>query len=458
MEGSTQSSDGYAEISIAEDGMSVLATLIPPRGEGKPIDVEYLETVLESRGIVHGVRWEELRERVLEVNGDRRLLHGVVLAQGDSPIDEVPAHLRIRGELLRRLESPQPPSDGEGPYPVTIPIVVVRRGETLARVVPKRKGQPGKDVFGKPVDPAKRDVEQVSPGKNTRITEGELIATRSGRLRYKDRSIWVDEKLEVTGSVDYSTGNIEFPGDVLLQGEIKDGFHVWAAGSVNAVGTVDVSQVFCKKSFVTPGGIIGRKGKLLRAGGQVSCHFVEHCQLESKSSIFIKEYAYQSDLYSLDRIVLGDEGSLIGGFAMGAHGVVAGKLGNEAEVPTEVVVGINFIGQRKLQSVRDAYLKVREELQRLERLREERETPALVRRMVHLTELGQQYATRMENLLERVDRNEEAEVIVRVAVYPGTHIRVCRAEHYVRERLGPGRFHLEKEAGRIVFLPLEKEE
>ncbi len=458
MDGSSQSSDGYAEISISEDAMNVLATLIPPRGEGKPITVEYLESILEGSGVVHGVRWEELRERVLEVNSERRILHGVVLAEGEPPIDEVPAHLRVRRELLRRLESPQPPAEGGSPYPATVPIVVVRRRDVLARVVPKRKGQPGKDVYGNAVDPSKREVEQISPGQNTRIVEGELIATKSGRLRYRDQSIWVDEKLEVTGSVDYSTGNIEFPGDVLLKGEIKDGFHVWAAGSVNAVGTVDVSQVFCKKAFVTPGGIIGRKGKILRAGGQVSCRFVEHCQVESKSSIFVKEYSYQSDLYSLDRIVLGDEGSLIGGFAMGAHGVVAGELGNEAEVPTEVVVGINFIGQRKLQGARDAYLKVREELQRLERLQEERESPALVRRMVHLTELRQQYAIRMENLLERVDRNEEAEVIVRVAAHRGTHIRICRAEHFVSERVGPGRFHLDKEAGRIVFLPLEEGE
>lgn len=455
MDGSTQNSDGYAEISVSDDAMRLVATLIPPRGEGQPITVEYMESILEGRGVLHGIRWEELKERVLEANSERRILHGLVLAEGDPPIDEVPAHLRISKELRRRLDSPQPPADGDSPYPTTIPIVIVHRHDILARLVSKRKGQPGKDVYSNPVEPSKREVEQISPGQNTRIQEGTLIATRSGRLRYRERSLWVEEKLEITGSVDSATGNIEFPGDVLLKGEIKDGFHVWAAGSINAAGTVDVSEVFCKKTFVTPGGIIGRKGHILRAGGQVSCRFVEHCQVESKSSIFVKEYSYQSELYSLDRVVLGEEGTLIGGRVTAAHGLVAGELGNEAQVPTAVVVGVNFIGQRKLQSARDAYLEVKQELQRLERLREERETPALVRRMVHLTELRQKYAIQMENLLEQIDRNEDAEVIVRSAVHPGTVIRICRAEFSVREPLGPGRFHLEKEAGRIVYLQEE---
>lgn len=430
--------------------MKVLATLVPPRGEGNPITLNYMESILEGAGITTGIRWEEIRERVLEVNGERRILHGVVIATGEPPIDEVPAHLRVRKELLRRLTKPTSPP--EGGYPATIPIVVVRRGELIARVVENRRGQAGTDVYGNPVEPSKREIERIEPKKNTTISDGALLATRSGRLQLEGGTIWVDEQLEITGSVDYATGNIEFPGDVNLKGEIKDGFHVWAAGSVTAAQTVDVSQIYCKKSFVTPGGVIGRKQQILRAGGKVSCRFVEHCQVESRSSIFIKEYSYQSRLYALDRIVLGDEGSLIGGEVVAAHGVVAGELGNEAGVPTQLVVGINFVGERRLQSAREAFQKVRDELNRLERLREERETPSLVRRMVHLTELRQNYAIRMENLLEQVDRNEEAEVVIHGAVYPGTVVRICRSEYVVTEKLGSGRFLLDKEKGRILFL------
>lgn len=448
MNGAVQRSDGYAEISISDDEMHVLATLIPPRGEGSPITVEYMEAILESHGVTEGIRWEELRERVLEANGERRVLHGIVIAEGEPPIDEVPAHLRIRDELLNRLglNAPEPPS--------VAPIVVVHRKDLLGRVVAKRKGRPGVTVTGEPVEPSKREVAHISPGKNTRIADGELIATRSGRLRFDTETIRVEEELEITGSVDYSTGNIEFPGDVTLKGEIKDGFHVWAAGSVNGAGTIDVSQVYCKKTFVTPGGIIGRRQQILRAGGQVSARFVEHCQIESKASIFIREYAYQSQLLALDRIVFGDEGKLIGGRAFSAHGVVAGELGNEVGVSTEVHVGINFVGSRRLESARDAYLKVKDELHRLEHLRESGETPALVSKMVHLTDLRQKYATRMENLLEQVDRNEEAEIFVKNTVFPGVVIRICRAEFYVVEALSSVRFYLEREQGRIAHEPL----
>ncbi|MFW6214324.1 MAG: DUF342 domain-containing protein [Alkalispirochaetaceae bacterium] len=460
MSASTQSTDGYAEISVAEDRMSVLATFIPPRGEGEPITLDYIEAMLESHGIISGIKWEEIRDRVLEVNTEGKVIHGVLIAEGEPPIDEIPAHLRLRRELTRRLEAPPPPPiDERGAADLRqvgtrVPIVIVHRNDLLARVVEKRKGQPGSDVFGSPVAPTKREVSQISPGKNTRLTDGTLLATRSGRLQLSGGSVWVDEKLEIAGSVDYATGNIEFPGDVTLKGDIKDGFHVWAGGSVNAAGTVDVSQVYCKKTFVTPGGIIGRKERILRAGGQVSALFVEHCRIESKASIFIKEYAYHARLFALDRVVFGEEGKILGGQVVAAHGVSAQELGNDAGVPTEVVLGINFIGHRRLQSARDAFEKVQQELSRLERLREERESAALERRMVHLTELRLEYTRRMENLLEQVDRNEEAELLCRGTAYPGTVIRICRAELLVTEPIVAHRFRLDKLSGRILCEPL----
>jgi len=41
-------------------------------------------------------------------------------------------------------------------------------------------------------------------------------------------TIEVSEYLEIEGDVDYNTGNIEFPGIVIIKGDVKPGFVVRA--------------------------------------------------------------------------------------------------------------------------------------------------------------------------------------------------------------------------------------
>ena len=52
--------------------------------------------------------------------------------------------------------------------------------------------------------------------------------------RLTAEGFWVDEVLGVATDVDYHSGNIDFPGDVIIQGDVKDGFAVKAGKSSSA--------------------------------------------------------------------------------------------------------------------------------------------------------------------------------------------------------------------------------
>ncbi len=56
----------------------------------------------------------------------------------------------------------------------------------------------------------------------------------------------------------------------------------------------------------------------------------------------------------------------------------------------------------------------------------------------------------MSEMLSYIDADEDAEIVVTQAVYPGTEIQICRAHHTVEEPVGPSRFFLEKDRGRIA--------
>ncbi|HKK49668.1 MAG TPA: hypothetical protein VJ932_11270, partial [Alkalispirochaeta sp.] len=60
--------DGFVEIFIAEDEMTVTATFLPPMGSGRLLEPDTVYTLLESRNIVCGVDTEAIGEAVFSVN------------------------------------------------------------------------------------------------------------------------------------------------------------------------------------------------------------------------------------------------------------------------------------------------------------------------------------------------------------------------------------------------------
>ena len=80
--GNVRKNDGNIEIGISADSMSATAVLYPPIGDGAPLTADYAAELLARMGIVHGVLWEELTERILDVNTDRHILRDLVIARG----------------------------------------------------------------------------------------------------------------------------------------------------------------------------------------------------------------------------------------------------------------------------------------------------------------------------------------------------------------------------------------
>ena len=108
------------------------------------------------------------------------------------------------------------------------PFRMVRKGDILARISPRVEGVAGIDVMGAVVPHGKSPGSSPKPGKNTLVAGDTVVAGADGRFVSGEESFWVSEVLEIRGDVDYSTGHIDFPGDVIVQGQIKQGFKVKA--------------------------------------------------------------------------------------------------------------------------------------------------------------------------------------------------------------------------------------
>jgi len=447
--------DAVLEISVSDDGMTAYGTFLPPIGEGLPMTPDYVDSVLESAGVVAGIQTDGVAEAMFACNTDRRLQKDVVVARGEEPHPARPSFWDVTVATVRG--GPEAVSDADRvDYKGETRFQVVYQGDKVAFLVPSSDGIPGLNVYGQEIQFETERVPAYQPGEGTRIDDDFVVAAVGGQLVITETEFRVEDRLEIFGDVGYGTGSIEFPGDVSVKGEIKEGFHIWAGGNITADRTVDVSEIYCRGGFTGAGGLIGRGKALLRAGDTVSVRFIGNCFVESKASVLVKQYVYHARVGCLGTFTMGKGGRVIGGIITAARGVSCGTLGNAAGIPTLVRCGTNFIVERKLRLNRENHEKITLRLQKLVEKLGENPTHRQLDILRQLEEEQDKYAQALGELTEGLDVADDATITVTEAVHPGVRIQIGRAEYIVRDTVKSVVFHLDKASGQIVTTKIER--
>ncbi len=451
--------DAILEITVSDDRMSARGTFLPPVGGGRLFTPDYTDGFLENAGVIHGIRRDEIAETLFLCNTELRVQKDILVAEGTVPVAERPSYWKIEvpvGEVRK-----DPPEGDDDPsrrvdYKGETRLHVVHPGDVIATRIPAAEGVPGMDVLGNEIPFPTESVPKYEPGANIRVDGDRAVADAGGRVIVTSQVFVIEDRLGITRDFGYATGSIEFPGDVIVKGEIKEGFHIWAGKSVTADRTVDVSEIYCKGAFLSAGGIIGRGKALLRAGDSVRVKFVQNCFVESKRDIHILQYAYHGRLGCLGAVTMEKTGRLIGGVVTAVNGVSCYNAGNAAGSPTLLRVGINFIAERKIRLAKEKHQQLTLRLQRLTARLGDNPTDRQLDILRRLEEARNGYAATLGELTRELDINEEAEVVVTGEAFPGVTIQICRAEYTVREKQKAVRFRLDKESGRVIVISLKE--
>jgi len=252
--------DGTLSIAFSENDMEARADFFPPVGAGQALTPDYIASMLDRLNIVVGVDWELIQNSALECNLNRKPIRDVVIARGTPPVEEGREYFETNPAFRKWPLLP----DGNVPrvdYREISPFVLVKKGQILAKLRPKKEGKDGRNVHGDPIPKTFAKPESASGGPNTRVVGDAIVASCDGRLVEKGTELTVEEILEVKGSVGYKTGHIMFPGDVVIAGTVADGFKVAAfdgtaysdaqSVSVTITGSNDAPVVITVDSTLT---------------------------------------------------------------------------------------------------------------------------------------------------------------------------------------------------------------
>ncbi len=368
--------DALPFVFIASDKLTAWLMIFPPVGNGKEIRREDIEKALKDRSVAYGID-----EKLLDSLPDdrERYFHLYKIAEGTPAVNGEDGQIReffdrhVRGEVVID-------DRGRVDYASLNLIQSVEEGAVICEALPPTKATPGRTVLDEPVPGKDGKAATLPKGQNTQINkEGNLLlASRSGSVEYSGRVFQVKSVMDVKGNVDYSTGNINFPGDVHICGDVCSGFAVRSVGSITVDGVVEAGTVEAGGDLVIVKGIVGNKESIIRANRNIYTKYLENGIIHARGNL-VTECILHSDVYCDGEVqVTSGRGAIIGGRIRAAQSVLANTVGSKSESITTVILGGQPCADFERALLRQNIEDLEEEMMKLER---QPESPAKAKRM-----------------------------------------------------------------------------
>jgi uncharacterized protein (DUF342 family) len=270
-----------------------------------------------------------------------------LVAQGVSPVDGQDAVVEMLVDLRRWAGKERP--DGSIDFREVNFTPAVEVGQGIARRRPPTSGTPGRDLKGKTLE-AKEGRDQVlQAGANVEMkTEGEVeifTAVIAGVAKRNRDELSVIRQLTRKGDVDPETGNLDFKGDICIDGSVGQGFSVKATGDITISGTVEAgSTVLALGDIVVSRGIMGSQTRV-QAQGSVRAQFIHEALVVAGADLEVGNYAYHAHLQAGGKVVVHKGtgtrgGGVLGGEVWGQGGIELHLAGSPNGVRGLLAAGV----------------------------------------------------------------------------------------------------------------------
>lgn len=446
----------YADITISEDHMEAKMVLHPPKHGGALLTEYQLREQIASVGISVGILDLVIQKQIK--NPDFFIPY--IIAKGYPPIPGKDGEIKIH---FRSDNKPQLEEDEHGriDYKNIAVIQSVKPGDLIAERILPKKGEFGKTVNGSILPYQEEKSVEWNLGPNVEIREDKLYAKIAGRpVLTASWEIKVDEVIQLE-AVDYSTGNIDFPGTIIVEEKIGDGFSLTTSGSIIIRNSVGKAFLKAKGDIVLSGGFMGRGEGYIESEGNIYAKFVEQGKLTAQGSIFVEEAVMHSEISAKDFIrVVGGRGEVIGGTVIAGNSLTCSKLGAVVETKTKVAIGtppelLDELNRMKkdiadkeitLHKVQLALTKLVEKSQKKELTLEEKETITKLKDANEkFTKVLEMESKQFETALGSYEPNPDAFVDVEREVFPGVDLSFGAGKNYrlgINSLVGKTHFYL----------------
>lgn len=454
---------GWIKIEVTPDAMQAYMTVVPPETpEGDWPTLDMAKDLLYKEGVTYGVMAEKISETI-----EKRIQSPVLVAQGDPAVAGDDTKLSFLFPTERQSVFPKELDDGRVDFRDVSTIHNVRANDILVVKTPATPGTPGRDVRNWEVQPKPGKDKSLIMGKNVSWSADGLtvIANSPGEPTLAGNRLSVYSVHEVPGGVNFRSGNIEFLGNVIIRGNVENGFYVKAEGDVTIFGNIEASSIISGGNVKVTGGIVGQDKSEIKCGGDLSAIYVERATVEAGGDVQIRDAIMHSRVSASGNITMvGRKGLIVGGICRASELVDAKTLGSRLGTITEIEVGVNPGLRAELMQIEEDLRKNAENLDKAQKalnILDKEGISALPQRKemrdklavtaTALTVAIREQEKRRQIILEELQSRlaERGRVKVKEVINPGVRITIGKAIRIIRDEVQYATFAYE--GGEVVI-------
>lgn len=336
--GESNSNDNFVKLQISPDLIEAYITVSVPE-EGLWPDAHYIINMLNSNGICSTV----LNDEVARIINEKINFTPVCVARGDKMIPSRNGWIEY---LYEKQEKEFDPDDMDAvDHKNRSRIKTVSKGDRIIRLHPAVPGKDGVSVTGEIITAGSAIDIKMPAGANTAIDPEDssyLVATENGAVvRVNETRIDILPLLEIQGNVDYSVGNIDFTGSIILRGDILSGFTVKTTGSIQVFGIIEDAEVYSGGDIYAHGCAGGQRG-IIRAGGSINVSYAVNSKMQAGKDIIAADYLINCVSHADGSIIVTKKkGMIAGGTTVAFSRIEANTIGNNSGLKTIVSAGFS---------------------------------------------------------------------------------------------------------------------
>jgi uncharacterized protein len=330
----SSSSDDFFKLSFSENRVKAYIKSVKNFNNAslKPTITDLLELLKENQisyGIVEDITIESWIENSFKKE--------IIIAQGEEPVPGRDGKIKYHFET--EFTNPgKINEDGSIDFKERGAIPFVSKGETLAVKTAAKEGKSGIDISGIPIQVDEVINPVFTAGAGTEISEDELTITAvlDGQPNLDAMgTITVNPELAISGDVDFETGNIDFKGNIVVNGMVKEGFSVKGVNltakelegaTIDLTGDLNISAGITDSKISTQGNIYAK--------------FINHSDIMTFGNLEISKEIIDSKVISSGSCI-NQSGHIISSNITAKMGIEAGNIGTISAKPDKLKVGVD---------------------------------------------------------------------------------------------------------------------
>lgn len=347
-------------IHITDNKNEVLLTYI----ENEPLTPEIVMESLENAGVVYGVKTEYIEE--LCSSGE--VIYDALIAEGILRVDGSDGTVEYKFSTVFHA-SPHVMDDGHVDFKDMDYAHSVKKGDVLAIKVPPIPGQDGINVFGEELKSKDGFDPPLLVGENCYLDEAGLkvFAEEAGLVKLEKGHICVSKFFEIEGNVGIETGNIDFPGEVVIHGNVITDFKVKCEGNLVIDGVVEAAEIYTEGDLFISKGIQGHQIAKIICKGNMTVGYINSADVEVSGDLEVGSLTSSNVICDGKMRVVGTKGRIIGG-QIKTNFLEVKSIGTDLGVLTSIHLGMNSKELHELKALTEELIEINKELKKLTQL------------------------------------------------------------------------------------------